>query len=224
MDVPAVRYARNGGVTLAYQEWGTGPRNVVVVPPPAHNVELAWERRELRHLFLRFGEFSRTLHFDKRGTGASDRSAGIATLDERVEDLRAVMDTAGVDRATVVGMSDGGATAVLFAVTYPKRVEGLVLLAASPVGRPDRPDPEQSAQWAAWRERWIGGWGTDATITLERVAPNADASYRAWQPRYERQSVSPGALSEMLDALLAVDVRPVASRSTPPEARRSHGI
>ena len=146
MELPAIRYARNGGVSLAYQVWGVGARSLFAIPPMAQNIELVWEDAGTHYMLERFGGFSRMLHFDKRGTGLSDRASAVPTLDERVEDARAIMDDAGIERCVLLGTSEGGPMAVLFAVTYPERVDALVLLttAASFV-----PDDETSAQQAA---------------------------------------------------------------------------
>jgi pimeloyl-ACP methyl ester carboxylesterase len=115
---------------LAYQTWGSGPATVVAIPPLAQNIELTWERPEYRTMLERLGSFARVLHFDKRGTGASDRTARVPTMDERVEDLRAVMDHAGIERAYMLGVSEGGPMAIALAATYPDRVEGVVLMSS----------------------------------------------------------------------------------------------
>src|SRR5688500_9103804 len=90
-----IRFARVDGAAIAYQTWGAGPAHLVAVPPLAQNIELTWERPEYRALFARLGRFAHVLHFDKRGTGASDRTDRMPTVDQRVEDLVAVMDAAG---------------------------------------------------------------------------------------------------------------------------------
>ena len=129
-SIPPVRYARVGAFSLAFQVFGSGDRDIVVIPPMAHNIELMWERAEFRRIFDRMGRYARVVHFDKRGTGVSDRTAPVPTMDERVDDTRAVMDAAGLDRCFLYGLSEGGPMAVLFAVTYPERVLGLVLHAS----------------------------------------------------------------------------------------------
>jgi pimeloyl-ACP methyl ester carboxylesterase len=118
-----VRYARVGGVSLAYQTWGSGPATVVAIPLLAQNIELTWERPEYRTTLERLGSFAQALHFDKRGTGASERTTHVPTMDERVEDLRAVMAHAGIERAHLVGLSEGGPMALALAATYPGLVE-----------------------------------------------------------------------------------------------------
>lgn len=204
-----MRYARVGGASLAYQTWGDGPATIVAIPPMAQNIELTWERPEFQRMLTRLGSFARVLHFDKRGTGASDRSAHIPTLDERVEDVIAVMDAAGIDRAHLLGVSEGGPVALLFAATYPARVDGVVLVGSG---------ARIAAAAADFREAFIDRWGTDKSITLDIFAPSvaSDASYRAWEPRYERQSATPAALRELIEMIDAIDVRPLLSSISAP--------
>jgi pimeloyl-ACP methyl ester carboxylesterase/DNA-binding SARP family transcriptional activator len=206
-----VRYARAAGLNLAYQTWGTGPAVVVAIPPMAQNIELMWERPEYRHMLDRLGSFARVLHFDKRGTGASDRTATMPTMDERVEDVRIVMDAAGVDVAHLLGVSEGGPAALVFAATYPERVAGVVLVSSGARLVDDTVVTEDERRELL--ELLIAGWGTQESITLDVFAPTAaaDDSYRAWEPRYERQSASPAALRQVLDSIVATDVRPLLS-------------
>lgn len=210
-DVAPVRYARVGGASLAYQIWGEGPATIVAIPPMAQNIELTWERPEYRRMLTRLGSFAQVLHFDKRGTGASDRCAHMPTMDQRVEDLAAVMDAAGIHRAHLLGVSEGGPVALLFAVTYAERVDGVVLM-----GSGARIVAEETTSDRT--ELWLAGWGTDETITLDVFAPSvaSDPSYRAWEPRYERQSASPAALRELLAMIRAIDVRPLLASITAP--------
>lgn len=206
-----MQYARVAGVSLAYQTFGSGPATIVAIPPMAQNIELTWERPEFRRMLTRLGSFARVLHFDKRGTGASDRSVHLPTMDERVEDLVAVMDAAGFQRAHLLGVSEGGPVALLFAATYPDRVDGVVLVGAGA-------RISAASQPAVFREMFLDRWGTDDTITLEIFAPSvaADAAYRAWEPRYERQSATPTAMRELIEMIDAIDVRPLfASISAP---------
>jgi pimeloyl-ACP methyl ester carboxylesterase/DNA-binding SARP family transcriptional activator len=209
--VSPVRYARAGAVSLAFQVFGAGDRDVVVIPPMAHNIETMWERWEFRRVFEGMGRFCRVVHFDKRGTGASDRAVAVPTLDERVDDTRAVMDAAGVDRCFMYGLSEGGPMAALFAATYPERVTGLILHAAAARFVPVDESVEERDARRDFVERWLGGWGTEETTTLSLNAPTAaaDASYRAWEPRFERQSASPAAMRDLAEMLEGIDVRDV---------------
>jgi pimeloyl-ACP methyl ester carboxylesterase len=147
-EVPETRYAKSGDVNIAYQVVGEGPFDLIHVPPFVSNLELQWEDPAERRYFERLASFCRLIMFDKRGTGLSDRVA-VATLEERMDDLRAVMDAVGSQRAAVYGGSESGALSILFTTTYPERVSALVLYGAYPrmAWAPDYPDgwPEEIA-------------------------------------------------------------------------------
>jgi pimeloyl-ACP methyl ester carboxylesterase len=130
-EVPETRYAKSGDVNIAYQVVGDGPFDLIHVPMFVSNLELQWEDPAERRYYERLASFCRLIMFDKRGTGLSDRVA-VATLEERMDDLRAVMDAAGSQRAAVFGSSEGGALSILFTATYPERVSALVLYGAYP--------------------------------------------------------------------------------------------
>lgn len=216
-DRSPIRFARVDGAAIAYQTWGSGPVPVVCVPPFAQNVELTWERPEYRAFFSRLGGYGSVLHFDKRGTGASDRTDRLPTVDERVEDLVAVMDASGVERAHLVGISEGGPVALALAATYPDRALSVALVGSGARIVGDLSPQEQEDRRAAlelFRERW----GTERSITLAVFAPSlaSDDDYRAWEPRYERQSATPAAVGELLAMAEAIDVRPLLASVTVP--------
>lgn len=210
-DLPPIRYARNGDVHIAYQQFGTGDIDLVGIPPVAQNIEVAWEHPTFRQLFTGLASFSRYLHFDKRGTGMSDRDAGIPSLDERVDDLRAVLDHAEIERAVLCGVSEGGPIAVLFAATYPERVAGLVLFGTTPgTGDTADEDPLVSA--------WLDAWGTEQTLSALAFTPSlaGDPAYVQWLARYERQSASPGDIRRLVAMATRIDVRPFVPLVTAP--------
>src|SRR5882672_6009535 len=142
---PETRYAKSGDVNIAYQVVGDGPFDLVVVPGWISNVDFAWEDPLYADWVGRLAAFSRVILFDKRGTGLSDRDVGDSTLEERMDDLRAVLAAAGSERAAVMGFSEGGALSILFAATYPQRVRALVLYAtfARTAEAPDYPEGAQ---------------------------------------------------------------------------------
>src|SRR5829696_6653598 len=125
--VPKTQYAKSGDVRIAYQVVGHGPFDLVFVPGFISNLDVAWEEPHRARVWTRLAAFARLIMFDKRGTGLSDRTVGVPTLEERMDDVRAVMDAAGSERAALFGISEGGAMSVLFAATYPERTQALVL-------------------------------------------------------------------------------------------------
>jgi len=203
-----IKYARNGDVSIAYQVLGDGPIDIIYVPPFVSNLELQWQEPQQARYLQRLASFSRLLMFDKRGTGLSDRT-GIATLEERMDDVRAVMDAVGLERGVVFGTSEGGAMSLLFTVTYPERVQALILYGAyaRQVAAPDYPEgisPEIAKdRKEALRTRW--GQGIMASVMApERVA---DPAFLEQQARWERLSASPGAVVALYQMICEIDVR-----------------
>src|SRR6478672_11034527 len=125
--VPQTRYAKSGGVSIAYQVVGDGPIDLVLVPGWVSNIDVFWEEPRLARLLTRLASFSRLILFDKRGTGLSDRVSDMPSLEVRMDDVRAVMDAVGSQRAALFGYSEGGPMCILFAATYPDRTRALVL-------------------------------------------------------------------------------------------------
>src|SRR5688572_14908237 len=152
---PRTRYTRSGDVNIAYQVVGDGPRDLVYVSGWVSHLEIMWEEPMLARFLRRMASFSRLILFDKRGTGLSDRvpSSALPTLEQRMDDLRAVLDAVGSERAAVFGHSEGGNMSLLFAATYPERTRALVTFGifAKRIRSPDYP-------WAptlAEREGWV---------------------------------------------------------------------
>jgi class 3 adenylate cyclase len=209
---PDTHYARSGDVSIAYQVIGDGPFDVVFVPPAVSNVELAWEVPNARIFLERLASFSRVIQFDKRGMGMSDRVVGAPTLETRMDDVRAVMDAAGSERAALVGWSEGVAMSAVFAATYPERAWALVLYGgkARELRAPDYSwgETEAEALRAIAEER-----GTDPAALVEELVrsgmPTGSAVEAAALTRMIRQSASPGAL-EALDRMnIQIDIRQV---------------
>lgn len=209
-DVPDIHFAPARGARIAYQLFGTGTIPMVAVPPAAQNIEAAWERREIRSMLERFGSFTRYLVFDKRGTGASDRSLSMPGIDEYVDDLRAVMDDAGIDRAHLFAQSEGGPMTLMFAATYPHRVHSVIL-----VGSAARLGPERTAEEReATRGRIVdfcSVWGTPESRAIDVFAPSrvGDEDFRTWHQRYERVAASSDSLRDLMFQMMDVDVREV---------------
>ena len=125
--MPVTKYAKSGDVHIAYQVIGDGPTDLVFVPGFVSHVEEWWEEPLCARFFERLAAFSRLILFDKRGTGLSDRVAEVPTLEQRMDDVRAVLQAAGSERAAVLGISEGGAMSALFAASHPERTSALVL-------------------------------------------------------------------------------------------------
>ena len=201
--VPETQYARNGDVHIAYQAFGEGDVAFVGLPPIISNIEVGWENAEARYFLTRMASFCRMIHFDKRGQGMSDRSASVPTMDERLDDLTAVLNAVGVERVVLGGISEGGSTAAMFAATHPNRVEKLITFAA--LAAPD------VAAGDSFMPMWAQHWGTPQTLTVPVVIPSKknDAAFLRWINRFERQSASPGALLDAWKWIRDIDVRPV---------------
>jgi DNA-binding SARP family transcriptional activator/class 3 adenylate cyclase len=205
---PATSYARSGEVNVAYQVVGTGAFDLVYVPGAFSHVELNWTIPARASFLDRLASFSRTITFDKRGTGMSDR-VGIADLETRMDDVRAVMDTAGSQRAAVLGVSEGGPMSILFAATYPERVWALILYASFPRDRwaPDYPWDETDEAW----QQTVARLGEPSYYEdlADQLAPTADPASRRRFGDVMRQSGSPGARLELLTMNREIDVRDV---------------
>jgi class 3 adenylate cyclase/pimeloyl-ACP methyl ester carboxylesterase len=215
-DAPETKYARSGDVHIAYQVLGSGPIDLVHVPPVVSNLDFQWEDPLEARYFRRLASFSRLIMFDKRGTGLSDR-VDVATLEERMDDVRAVMEAAGSKRAALFGNSEGGALALLFAATYPQRVSALVLYGAYPrlSWAPDYPDGMTDGESRAEeiREQWgRGGLG----VLLSHSGAADDPASVAAMSRWERVSASPAGAVSLLRTILQIDVRHLLSTITAP--------
>jgi pimeloyl-ACP methyl ester carboxylesterase len=210
---PETRYARSGDVHIAYQIVGEGPFDLVFVPGFVSNVEAAWESPARTRFFRRLASFSRLILFDKRGTGLSDRTSEIFTLEQRMDDVRAVMDAAGSERAALFGISEGGPMSVLFAATYPERTTALAMYGsyARRSWGPDHPygwrDEEWSTVFANIERHWGTPEGLDTTLWAPSIAHDR-ALMESWAA-YLRAAASPGAALAVMRMNREIDVRHV---------------
>jgi class 3 adenylate cyclase len=209
---PETRYARSGDISIAYQVVGSGGIDLVIVPGFISHVDLLWHQTGYPEWMERLASFARVITFDKRGTGASDRDVGDSTLEERMDDLRAVLDAVGSQRTAVFGFSEGGALAVLFAAAYPERVSELILFASFPCARATPDYPEGAEQGALFDrlEAELDAWG--AGNMLRHYAPSlaGNPAALAAMGRFERAASSPRAVRAHLRWVREIDVRPVA--------------
>jgi DNA-binding SARP family transcriptional activator/pimeloyl-ACP methyl ester carboxylesterase len=210
---PAVRYVRNGDVSVAYQTVGGGELDLVLVHGWVSSFQPGWEWPALARFYERLAAVGRLIMFDKRGVGLSDRVANVASLEERMDDVRAVMDAVGSERALVLGISEGGPMAALFAATHPGRTAGLVLMGAyarrlwSPdyaIGR--RPD-------AIWSSNVPPeDWGLPAARRfVDERAPSlaGDQNAYEWYASYLVRGASPGSVAQLARMNAEIDVRHV---------------
>jgi class 3 adenylate cyclase len=225
MQVPETHYARAGDLRLAYQQWGEGPP-LMIIPALISNVEISWEhelyRRSLEHL----GKHMTCVYFDKRGIGLSDRFDGTPTLEQRSEDILAVMDAVGWDRAHLLGLSEGGAMAQLFAADIPDRVESLTLLNTfvSPRYLSRIPDyvqdgdpPLESLQLPKIVERFVrmaDTWAEDPGYMVEWMMPSqiGNESFTRWIGRLQRLSASPRDFRRQYASVVTLDAADAPER------------
>ena len=195
-----------GGVRVAYQVLGDGPVDLVCVPSAGSHIEVFWEEPSVARYLRRLASFSRLILFDKRGVGMSDRIQGVPTLEERMDDVRAVMDSAGSSRAALFGMSEGGAIAAMFAATYPERVTSLVMLgAAIRCWMTNEIDVDDPAVIAYLDEHFGEG------LMIDQGAPSVadDDRVRAWSGRVERLGMTPTSLRALIKMNSSFDARAV---------------
>jgi class 3 adenylate cyclase/pimeloyl-ACP methyl ester carboxylesterase len=213
MPIPDTRYAMAGDSAIAYQVFGSGEHRVVYLPSVVSNIELFWEWAPVHHFLERAGSFATVAWFDKRGTGSSDRIQGAASVEERMEDVRVVIDAVGWERATIYGFDDGGPLACLFAATYPERTDRLILVNTF-ARRVRGPGYEIGPDRAAYDEfcaAVVAGWGTPETPAVALIAPSqvGDDGFLRFMQRYERQSSTPHNFLATMALDADIDVRAV---------------
>jgi class 3 adenylate cyclase len=204
-----VRYARIDDIYIAYRIFGDGPRDIVLIPGTLSHAELFWEFPPNEYLLKRLTSFTRVIVFDKRGQGLSDRVAE-QTLEERAGDVRAVMDAAGSERASICGWSEGGPMSLMFAATYPERISSLVLAGtfASIKAEPWCVDEEQ---WTEFLREMENGWGEGILVPINAPSRRKDEALIRWFARLERATATPRAILELMRANYEIDVRHLLS-------------
>jgi len=216
-DPPKTRYAKSGDVHIAYRVLGDGPIDLVWVPGFVSNVEYEWEHPRPARFFRRLASFSRLIRFDKRGTGLSDRVA-IPTLEERMDDVRAVLEAIGSTRAALIGVSEGGPMSLLYSATYPERTSALVLYGsyARRAWAPDHPYGVTREIMEAILETFEKDWGSSVAMDIWSPSILSDESYKQWRATYLRLAASPGAAIAVMRMNMEIDVRHVFPIVTAP--------
>ncbi|MCC8937450.1 adenylate/guanylate cyclase domain-containing protein [Bradyrhizobium sp. Arg68] len=202
---PDTRYAKSGDVHIAYQVFGEGPLNVVFAPPGFTNVEHWWDEPEVSRWLLRLARYARVVMFDKRGTGLSDRVADFPGLDQRMDDLRAVMDATGMEQAALLGFSEGGTMSALFAATYPSRCRALVLCNAYPATTFTLTTLEESLGYIQL------GWGSGGSVVKFARSRVNDTAFKRWWSKNERVSMSPAGAAAYARMNHLIDISDIVS-------------
>lgn len=211
MNPPETQYAISEGVHIAWQVFGGGDLDVVFVPGWFSNVEISWEDPWRARFFDRLGSFARVILFDKRGTGLSDRETAAYTLEDRMDDVRTVMDAAKSDRAVLIGVSEGGPMCALFAATYPERTASLVMISsyARRLKAEDYPWGQSPEAYAAFVQKMEVDWGSALDISSRAPSLAHDKNLSRFYARYLRMSASPATAVNYARMNGDIDVREI---------------
>jgi class 3 adenylate cyclase/pimeloyl-ACP methyl ester carboxylesterase len=201
--MPKTQYAKSDDVHIAYQVYGQGSKNLVLVPGFISQIETYWEQPDWAKWLERLGQFTKVAMFDKRGTGLSDRGVAVPDMDKRMDDIRAVMDAAGMETAYVMGISEGGSLASVFAAYQPQRCEGLILYGAFARFESWFPTQEALEELFHYAEEY---WGTGAALPLFCPQTGDDPTFQEWWGKYERTGASPRDLIEIMKVNSQIDI------------------
>jgi len=205
VETPDIRFTKIDDVSIGYLRCGTGP-DVVIIPPLISNIEIMWENELWRRVLEFIAGHIRMLQFDKRGIGISDRFEEHPTLEQRIGDIRAVMDAEGIERASLMGLSEGGLMAQLFAALHPERVDRLVLINSLP-GASTWARFGQSAETLTKATKLLDTWGRDPTFLVDWFMPSQreNVAFLRWIARYQRQTASPADFRRQMESLASLD-------------------
>ncbi len=208
---PQTRYALSGDTSIAYQVLGDGPIDIVFVMGWVSHLDYFWEEPSFARFLTRLAAFSRLILFDKRGTGMSDRVLELPSLEQRMDDVRAVMEAVGSTRAALLGVSEGGPMCSLFAATYPDKTLALVMIGtyAKRIHAPDYPWAPTVEQRESFYEDIRQHWGEPLGIDDRAPSRKDDPAFRAWWATYLRMGASPGAALALTQMNAQIDVREV---------------
>ena len=213
MPRPQTQYAKCGDLNIAYQVFGEGPLDLLYAQGWVTNVEYAWESPDYARFLTKISRFARVIFFDKRGVGLSDRDVGVATLEQRSEDINAVLDAVGSEKAALLGVSEGGAICAVFAATYPERVSHLINYGGRPkyVWAPDYPHGSKPDELEAGLTRTIENWGGPFPLTTGAQSVANDPAASEWWASYLRFSASPRAAEKITRMNYEIDYRNILS-------------
>ena len=203
IERPPTRYARSGDARIAYQVVGEGPADLIAVGGPASHIDLQWEDPSTVRTFERYASFSRLVLFDRRGTGLSDPLDGLPTLEQQMDDLRAVMDAVGLERAALFGATDAG-LAAMYAATHPDEVTALILAGIAPTSAGTFGERGEELF-----EIIENSWGTGAFLPLFVPSRVGDPKFEEWWARYERACLSPATARKIIELNMKTDLRGV---------------
>lgn len=222
IDPPVTRYADCGGISIAYQVLGMGDLDLLFIPGGVSHVDLVWQDRRYRRMMERLTSFARVTVFDKRGMGASDPVTRAPTLDEKVQDIRTVLDAVGIEKAVLFGFSEGGTSAAAFAAMFPERTRALVMFGSFPVGvdtvdvDADYPVDAMRDFWTNVIEPWKARMGQGFMIELFAPSLAGNPQAVAAMAAFERSATTPAMWRAMLDSLRDLDVRRFLGRVSAP--------
>jgi class 3 adenylate cyclase len=205
---PETRYARSGDLHIAYQVFGMGSVDLVLVPGFISNVEETWDNPSAARWLERLGRFARVIVFDKRGTGLSDRAGSVPTLDERMDDARAVMDAAQSERAVLLGISEGGSLATVFAASHPDRCSSLILYGAFAKFSSWYPSEEKLTSFYRYVEE---KWGSGESAWKYAPSLADDVGFKKIWARHERVGATPAAAIALMQMNQKIDISGVLS-------------
>ena len=186
---PTTRYAKSGDLHIAYQVFGEGPLNVVFTPPAFTNVEHWWDEPDISRWLLRLASYARVVMFDKRGNGLSDRVTGLPGLDQRMDDLRAVMDAVGMEQAALLGISEGGPLSAMFAGSHPDRCRALVLYGSFARFASWFPTEEAFAEFLNYADH---AWGSGDSLAMFAPSRANDQAFKRWWGQERAGKRQPG--------------------------------
>jgi pimeloyl-ACP methyl ester carboxylesterase len=208
-QLPETHYAQSGDLSIAYQVMGDGPIDIILVPGLASHIESQHELPGYTAFLRRLSAYARVVAFDKRGQGLSDRISGAPPLEQRMDDVRAIMDTIGSRRAVLMGFSEGSCMSVLFAATYPERVSHLILFGGFTRSADLRPADMTTEELHARIEHRVKNWGNGTTLKAVLPSLATDPGAVASLGKFERLASSPGAIRTIMQLNAQIDVTPI---------------